>query len=199
MTFTLTALRPLSPVHHNDSSHSDESDPDDSLQIDSHRPAKRPKLSSKSIVTPGEIVTDDPQWMRYVTSSYNQITESSLPIPCLSISGKQWRDSIRNEQTINIEGTPPTPQRPRHLQPHHHNHHHPLLRSRLPRPHQQAIEHPPPPSPLHPRNRRLGHRADPHRRNPAMESRPWRHLARPPPPIRNQFTGRNPEKENHDG
>jgi exosome complex component RRP4 len=31
---------------------------------DSQRPLKRPKLSNKSVVTPGEIITDDPQWMR---------------------------------------------------------------------------------------------------------------------------------------
>ena len=29
-------------------------------------PAYLPKLSGKHIVTPGESITDDPQWMRYV-------------------------------------------------------------------------------------------------------------------------------------
>ncbi|KAI9823145.1 MAG: exosome non-catalytic core subunit rrp4 [Thelocarpon impressellum] len=31
---------------------------------DGGRPAKRPKTSANSVVTPGEVVTDDPQWMR---------------------------------------------------------------------------------------------------------------------------------------
>ena len=30
------------------------------------RPLKRPRLERWGIVTPGEIVTDDPQWMRHV-------------------------------------------------------------------------------------------------------------------------------------
>lgn len=34
---------------------------------DSGRPTKRPRISSV-IVTPGEVVTDDPQWMRYLRS-----------------------------------------------------------------------------------------------------------------------------------
>lgn len=29
------------------------------------RGTKRPRISRKAIVTPGELVTDDPQWMRY--------------------------------------------------------------------------------------------------------------------------------------
>ena len=31
---------------------------------DNPRPTKRARLSGKSIVTPGENITDDPQWMR---------------------------------------------------------------------------------------------------------------------------------------
>lgn len=34
---------------------------------DDARPAKRAKISVEGIVTPGEIVTDDPQWMRCST------------------------------------------------------------------------------------------------------------------------------------
>ena len=34
---------------------------------DEARPAKRAKISVKEIVTPGETVTDDPQWMRCTT------------------------------------------------------------------------------------------------------------------------------------
>lgn len=29
------------------------------------RGTKRPRLSRKTMVTPGELVTDDPQWMRF--------------------------------------------------------------------------------------------------------------------------------------
>lgn len=59
-----------------------QSDSEDSMSMDSDqdvemtgvsRPHKRPRLQSKSnigtgIVTPGEVVTDDPQWMRWVVS-----------------------------------------------------------------------------------------------------------------------------------
>lgn len=30
------------------------------------RPAKRPRGDNYEIVTPGEVITDDPQWMRFV-------------------------------------------------------------------------------------------------------------------------------------
>jgi hypothetical protein len=56
-----------------------EADSDDSMSMDSEedvemagisRPHKRPRLGNSNIgtgiVTPGEVVTDDPQWMRWV-------------------------------------------------------------------------------------------------------------------------------------
>lgn len=57
-----------------------QSDSDDSMSVDSEqdvemtgvsRPHKRPRLQADSnisseIHTPGEVVTDDPQWMRWV-------------------------------------------------------------------------------------------------------------------------------------
>lgn len=63
MPFTITAPAPLLPIQYDDTSDSDPADSDG--DVDMERPAKRPKLSTKSIVTPGETVTDDPQWMRY--------------------------------------------------------------------------------------------------------------------------------------
>ena len=36
---------------------------------DGDAPAYLPKLSGKHIVTPGESITDDPQWMRYIISA----------------------------------------------------------------------------------------------------------------------------------
>jgi exosome complex component RRP4 len=43
----------------------DSSEPDSDVDMqDTSRASKRPKLSKKSVVTPGELVTDDPQWMR---------------------------------------------------------------------------------------------------------------------------------------
>ena len=66
MTFTITAAVPPVPIAHDGSSKTDSVDSDDSDgDLDMAPPSKRPKLSGKSIITPGETVTDDPQWMRY--------------------------------------------------------------------------------------------------------------------------------------
>ena len=62
MPFSITAPAPQPPIAYNDASDSDTDDSEG--DIDMGPPAKRPKLSTKSIVTPGETVTDDPQWMR---------------------------------------------------------------------------------------------------------------------------------------
>ena len=62
MIFTITAATAIAPTPYNDTS--DSSSVDSEGDTDMARPAKRPKLSTKSIVTPGETVTDDPQWMR---------------------------------------------------------------------------------------------------------------------------------------
>lgn len=47
---------------------------DDAEISQSARPAKRMRVVGKEIVTPGESITDDPQWMRY---------KSRMPIVCL--------------------------------------------------------------------------------------------------------------------
>ncbi|KAI1911453.1 Exosome complex component rrp4 [Ophidiomyces ophidiicola] len=47
----------------NDDGHND-ADSDIEMEDATSRPAKRPRLSKGTIVTPGEVVTDDPQWMR---------------------------------------------------------------------------------------------------------------------------------------
>ncbi|OCK79826.1 hypothetical protein K432DRAFT_299012 [Lepidopterella palustris CBS 459.81] len=66
----ITILPPLPSVptaRHAASSDSEgfEDDFDSDVDMDaSSRPSKRPRLSGKSIVTPGETITDDPQWMR---------------------------------------------------------------------------------------------------------------------------------------
>ena len=65
MTFTITSLAPPAPVKAFDSSH-DAQDPSDSDDSSSERPHKRPR-TAHSIITPGETVTEDPQWMRYVS------------------------------------------------------------------------------------------------------------------------------------
>ena len=62
MPFSITAPAAQPPIAYNDASDSDSADSEG--DIDMAPPTKRPKLSTKSIVTPGETVTDDPQWMR---------------------------------------------------------------------------------------------------------------------------------------
>ncbi|KAK0517149.1 hypothetical protein JMJ35_000304 [Cladonia borealis] len=62
MPFSITAPAAQPPIAYNDASDSDSADSEG--DIDMAPPAKRHKLSTKSIVTPGEMVTDDPQWMR---------------------------------------------------------------------------------------------------------------------------------------
>ncbi|KAL6721476.1 Exosome complex component rrp4 [Lecanora helva] len=60
------ATAPSAPVIQDDTSdhHTLDLDPDDDIDISTSRPTKRPKFSPKAIITPGETVTDDPQWMR---------------------------------------------------------------------------------------------------------------------------------------
>lgn len=77
-TYCAMAITILPPVV--EDSRPYEADSDDSMSMDSEedvemtgisRPHKRPRLQGNSnigtgIVTPGEVVTDDPQWMRLV-------------------------------------------------------------------------------------------------------------------------------------
>lgn len=67
MAITILAPAPPCVPHQVDNSSEDSDDggvdlPGGDLDI---RPAKKARHSSKDIVTPGEIVTDDPQWMRF--------------------------------------------------------------------------------------------------------------------------------------
>ena len=48
-----------------------ESDGDASMLQDDGRPAKRAKLGSDSTVVPGETITDETQWMRYIQASHH--------------------------------------------------------------------------------------------------------------------------------
>lgn len=64
----ITILPPAPPTTEYDSDASDNGGFDSEGDVDmveSGRPAKRARTSAKGIVTPGETVTDDPQWMRY--------------------------------------------------------------------------------------------------------------------------------------
>ena len=46
---------------------------------DASRPSKRPKLENAAIVTPGETVTEDPQWMRCNSNSNPSSNPISVP------------------------------------------------------------------------------------------------------------------------
>lgn len=64
-----TASQHKPPAHHAADSDSD-SDGGADIEGDiSMRPAKRARGDNYEIVTPGEIITDDPQWMRFVCLS----------------------------------------------------------------------------------------------------------------------------------
>ena len=62
--------------------YSDDGDSDGDIDMaEDERPAKRARFAGKGIVTPGESVTDDPQWMRcspHPVSSYHQL-ETNVP------------------------------------------------------------------------------------------------------------------------
>lgn len=64
MAITIIAPTPAAIPHHteDESDHSDDGGVDLEGDLDM-RPSKRTKHTD--IVTPGEIITDDPQWMRY--------------------------------------------------------------------------------------------------------------------------------------
>ena len=92
MPFSITAPAAQPPIAYNNASDSDSADSEG--DIDMAPPAKRHKLSTKLIVTPGETVTDDPQWMR-----------CSLPLDLQTKSTKLT--------FAPIEVTAPTPPSPR--------------------------------------------------------------------------------------
>ena len=61
MTFTITSIPAATPLRKPALLSSDNEDSD----LESQRPYKRPK----TIITPGEVVTEDPKWMRYTPTS----------------------------------------------------------------------------------------------------------------------------------
>jgi len=65
MAITITAPAPAAAPYHDEDSDSGSEDGGVDLQGDiDMRPAKRARYSSMEVVTPGQTVTDDPQWMR---------------------------------------------------------------------------------------------------------------------------------------
>ena len=68
MAITILAPAPVSTVYYADSDSSTSDENDGGVDLDGDidvRPKKRARHhGSSSIVTPGEVVTDDPQWMR---------------------------------------------------------------------------------------------------------------------------------------
>ncbi|CZT41261.1 related to 3`-_5` exoribonuclease [Rhynchosporium secalis] len=78
MAITILAPAPAVPYQHANDSEDESDDGGADLQGDLNmRPSKRARTSAKDLVTPGETVTDDPQWMRghgtYVASSSTDI------------------------------------------------------------------------------------------------------------------------------
>lgn len=66
MAISILPPAPATPAYYRESSDNDSLDPEGDVDMaDSGRPTKRARISEKGIiVTPGETVTDDPQWMR---------------------------------------------------------------------------------------------------------------------------------------
>ena len=65
MAVTILAPAPAVPYQRVNDSDDDTDDGGADVEGDlSMRPAKRARNSAKDLVTPGETVTDDPQWMR---------------------------------------------------------------------------------------------------------------------------------------
>ncbi len=65
--------------HHDESDDSTSVDSDEDVEMSGVRASKRAHIGegddltvSTGVVTPGEVVTDDPQWMRLVTTDYVQ-------------------------------------------------------------------------------------------------------------------------------
>jgi exosome complex component RRP4 len=69
MAITILAPAPASMPYQTDDSSNDSDNGGVDLEGDTDmRPTKRAR-HTKGLVTPGETVTDDPQWMRYAASS----------------------------------------------------------------------------------------------------------------------------------
>lgn len=82
MAITILAPAPAEPIHREADSSDDSDDGGADLEGDHDmRPSKRAKHSASNIVTPGEVVTDDAQWMRSKSTqfpSYIPITDNYI-------------------------------------------------------------------------------------------------------------------------
>ena len=65
ITILQPSLAPPPKLRNEDSDSDSEGGADLEGDIAMSRPAKRARTQDSSIMTPGEIITDDPQWMRY--------------------------------------------------------------------------------------------------------------------------------------
>lgn len=76
MAITIIAPTALAAPYHSEDVSDDSDNGGVGLEGDlDMRPAKRPK--HQEIVTPGEMITDDPQWMRYLYLLFSSATATS--------------------------------------------------------------------------------------------------------------------------
>ena len=68
MAITILPPVPNTAAYHDDSSYYNQSDSEGDVDMEdaTERPTKQARTAGKDLVTPGETITDDPQWMRYV-------------------------------------------------------------------------------------------------------------------------------------
>ncbi len=67
MAITILPPAPAALDYDDDSDDGERFDEEGDVAMgETDRPSKRARSSTKGLVTPGEIVTEDPQWMRYV-------------------------------------------------------------------------------------------------------------------------------------
>ena len=64
MTFSILPPAPANRDYYSDSPENGSLDSEGDVDMDTTRPSKRAKYSHSSVITPGETITDDPQWMR---------------------------------------------------------------------------------------------------------------------------------------
>ncbi|PGH10939.1 hypothetical protein AJ79_05185 [Helicocarpus griseus UAMH5409] len=81
----LSPSMPEDPYSSSDNESIEDSEGDVDMSGNLARPAKRLRLSKGGIVTPGEVVTDDPQWMRghgtFTRPAYAPLPTSNQPPP----------------------------------------------------------------------------------------------------------------------
>jgi exosome complex component RRP4 len=68
MAITILAPAPPPPIRHEAYSEDDDDemdlDSEEDVDMDGKAASKKPRMSAKHVITPGELVTDDTQWMR---------------------------------------------------------------------------------------------------------------------------------------